>query len=112
MDELNLKDDDPRKISRNDLLWYNQNKKAITTAAATYTIIQNIDILICTATCTVTLPKATRGRELHIKKRFAGTAITVNPNGSETIDGAASLSMTATNEAQWLKAISGNWIVL
>ena len=111
MDELNLKDDDPRKISRNDLLWYNQNKKAITTAAATYTIIQNIDILICTATCTVT-SKATRGRELHIKKRFAGTAITVNPNGSETIDGAASLSMTATNEAQWLKAISGNWIVL
>lgn len=69
------------------------------------------DVIVCGGTTyTVTLPPASgqAGRILYIKRNSSGT-ITVDGNASETIDGAATLSMTTSAQAVALICDGSNW---
>jgi len=70
-------------------------------------------------TVTVTLPLAasTPGKEFFIKKVAAANTLTVNPSGSDTIDGAASLSWTTDDASYTLYSVATTsaayeWLIL
>lgn len=110
MDEPDILNDyRTRHPSRNDLLWYNQIKKPVTISAANYVVSAGEDILYCTATTTVTLPLATRGRELHVIKAFTGGSITLNCSSTNTIMGASALTIIRDYASVYLKVVNGNW---
>ena len=84
-----------------------------TAKTATYTVLPADNIINCTAnTFTVTLPTAVgiTGKRYTVKNVGAGT-ITVDGDGSETIDGAADVTL-----AQWAKTTvvsdGANWITI
>lgn len=65
---------------------------------------------------TINLPAlaaSNRGRVLWIKNK-AGTTndITVTPNGADTIDGAATLTLTPGQSARLLSSGAGDWLVM
>jgi len=85
------------------LKWTNSFLPAITTKTTTYTATSADHTILCDATSdafTVTLPAASSstGIKLHIKKTDpSANTITIDGNGGETIDGAA----TQTLSTQW-----------
>lgn len=81
------------------------------TAVAT-TLTADDFMLNCTGgSFAVNLPTASGipGRPYVIKKSNAGT-ITVTPNGTQTIDGAASLAVTSAAVARLISDDTGNWL--
>ncbi len=75
------------------------------------TLAEYDDIVVCGGTTyTVTLPPASgqAGRVIYVKRTSSGT-ITVDGNGSETIDGALTLSMTTSLQAVILVCDGSNW---
>lgn len=91
----------------------NDQVKAVTNVTATYTILDTDRIVIATANSfTATLPPAgTAGRIVRVKNVASGQTFTVDGDGAETIDGAASKAYT-----QWqgntLMDDGANWITL
>lgn len=69
--------------------------------------------LDCDGTFTVDLPSAVgvKGKVLIIKNSGAGT-ITVDGNGSETIDGAATKSLAVQYEGIKIQSTGANWIIV
>lgn len=60
---------------------------------------------------TVTLPKSGgAGKEFIVFKTHASNTVTINPVGADTINGGASLTITASYGSYWLKAVSGGWV--
>lgn len=103
-DGTNWKSFDPqRRVSRN------------ITGAVTLTTAEVADILTCSGTLpyTVTLPTATtmRGRTLIFKTLVAGT-LTIDGNGAETIDGAATVTITAQYGVLRLYCDGTTWLVV
>lgn len=90
----------PEKVTQQDL-----TKLRIVSKTSVYTVDPNDDVVLCDATggvFTVNLPTAVgiAGVKKTIKKIDAsGNAITVDPNGAQTIDGAA----TQLLSTQWAK---------
>lgn len=89
-----------------------------TTVAATYAVEDDFDVFkadTTSAAFTMTLPKASpqAGRLLYVK-RIDGSAnnLTVDGNGSETIDGAATIILTTQWESRGLFSDGSNWITL
>ncbi len=79
---------------------------------STYTASASDCVINCTSgTFTVNLPTAVgiAGRQYIIKNSGAGT-ITADPNGSETLDGAATASITAGNVLR-IVSDGANWII-
>lgn len=77
--------------------WINKPiRKTITEVSTTYTILSSDDVILADGTFDVTLPSAVglEGKEYVIKNVGSG-AITVYPDGSETIDGSASVSLAS-----------------
>ncbi|MFA5880562.1 MAG: hypothetical protein WC834_00075 [Eubacteriales bacterium] len=61
----------------------------------------------------VTLLATASGSEVTIKKTdSSANAVTIYPNGSETIDGAASVTLTALNDKKILQPVDGGWTVV
>lgn len=84
-----------------------------TAKTTTYTITASDHTVDCTSgTFTVTLPTAVgcQGRIYVVKNSGAGT-ITLDADGSETIDGSASLSLAATN-CYTVQSNGANWIIV
>ena len=80
---------------------------------ATYTVQTTDCVLNCTAgSFTVTLPSAIniQGQTFYIKNSGAGT-ITVDTTGGQTINGLASITISASNVAQIIST-GANWITL
>lgn len=101
-------------LSRDSRLWLEQLEKEtpVTFAMTPYTVATADDILLCNTSggaITVTLPPAGRGRRLTILRITGANNVTVNPSGSDTIDGAASATVTASYTPLRLKATSGGW---
>lgn len=92
--------------------------RPITEAAGTYTATEDDFNILADATAgafTITLPNATTrdGWEYTIKKIDASAfGVTIDGNGSQTIDGV--LTMTLTTQYQKLKIVAhdGNWYVV
>jgi len=100
--------------SKDTLRWLTslETVKQITTA--TYAITEDDDILLADASSismTVTLPPPRNGRKLVISEEPGGShgnTFVVVPNGTETIDGAASINMR--NLTRTFKVFNGNWV--
>lgn len=118
----------PTAGSVSDYEWQRQAKQAldpilagkanVVSKTAAHTAGRGDDVILCDATSaafTITLPLASqyRGLRFTVKKTDAsGNAVTVDGNGSETIDGAANLSLAAQNDAATVISDGTGWQVI
>ncbi len=59
----------------------------------------------------VTLPKSGgSGKEFVVFKTSGLNTLTINPVGSDTVNGSVNYTLTASYGSVWLKAISGGWV--
>ena len=87
---------------------------AYTAVTNTYTVLQADFVVDCTAnTFTVTLPTAAgiTGKQFCVKNSGTGV-ITVDADGSETIDGYANFVLSTKGEAIWVVSDGANWKVI
>jgi len=86
--------------------------KGYSSVNATLTLNETYHVVNCTAnTFTINLPTATDvGREYIIKNSGSGT-ITIDPDGAETIDGAASISLGQFDSVTIIST-GTNWIII
>lgn len=101
-------------LSRDSRLWLEQLEKetSVTFAMTPYAVVSADDILLCNTSggaITVTLPLAARGRRLTILRTTGANNVTVNPSGSDTINGDASATVSSSYAPLRLKATSGGW---
>lgn len=86
-----------------------------TSKAANFTAALTEEILICTAALTASLPAiSTCPLKRYIFKLTTTALVTINPNGADTIDGVASLTLTQTGQFVELVAdlASTKWLVI
>ena len=78
--------------------WWSIATQTTVTAAATITLGDTHNILICSAICTVTLPTAVgiTGRQYNIINSWTAT-VTIDPYSTQTISGDTTLDLTS----QW-----------
>lgn len=92
--------------------------KAIRTITATDSVSTTDSTILCDATAgalTLNLPAASAGnkRVLHVKKIDASAnAVIIDPNGAETIDGAATRALAAQWDAVTLQSNGTAWFVI
>ena len=86
--------------------------QVVQTKTSAYTVLVTDDVIKCTGTFTLTLYTAVGndGRALEIVNRGTGT-ITVDPNGSQTIDGATT-RLVGAGTALRIRSDGANWIVV
>lgn len=90
----------------------------ITAKTATYTVEDGVDVVTGDTTggaFSITLPKAAlhSGRLLVIKRINAGANnLTIDGDGAETIDGAATVALTTQWETRTLTSNGTAWLVL
>lgn len=88
---------------------------AITTKTAAYTATSADDTILCDASggaFTVSLPAAAAvsGKVYVIKKiDSSANAVTIDPNGSETIDGATTNALSSQNQRRHIQSDGTNW---
>lgn len=91
---------------------------AVASKTAAYTATALDDLILCDATSgafTVTLPKAAdnNGKELTVKKTDASAnAVTLDGNGSETIDGAATVALSSRYASRTIRSDGTNWHII
>lgn len=94
--------------------WINKPKRVvISEKSTTYVITSADEVILADGTFDVTLPSAVglEGKEFTVKNIGSGT-ITILPDGSETIDGASSKTLSV--QYDYIKVVSDNvewWIV-
>lgn len=84
---------------------------AYTATALDHTILANA----AGGAFTVTLPKAAdnKGKILCVKRTNSGAnAVTIARQGSDTIDGAATVTLSAQYASRLLQSDGSNWIIL
>jgi hypothetical protein len=104
-----------RVVDHGTLQQLQQLVRETTVDTSPYTITPGDDMLLVdttTGSVTANLPLAKNGRELYFVKLVAGNTMTIQPAGTDTINGAASLAITIRWTAIHLKAIAGGWIIL
>ena len=80
----------------------------------TYTLKTYQQFAVTDVTCTVTLPDATlcRGKIFTVKNADTAATLTLDGNGSQTIDGATTLATSTVNEVIKIISDGANWLVL
>lgn len=86
----------------------------ITTISTTTTLDGTNYTVLCSATLTVNLPAAASntGRVYNIKNIGAAATITIDPNASETIDGATTYTLTTQYQTVTIQCDGSNWFIL
>ena len=87
---------------------------AYTAVTSAYSVQLTDFVIDCTSgTFTVLLPTAVgiSGKQFAIKNSDSGS-ITVDGNGSETIDGALTFVLSTKGEAIWIVSDGANWKVI
>ena len=86
----------------------------ITTIGVTTTLDGTNYTVLCSATLTVNLPAAASntGRIYNIKNIGAAATITIDPNASETIDGATTYTLTTQYESVTIQCDGTAWFIL
>ncbi len=87
---------------------------SITTKTATYTAAEDYTILCSTNSFTINLPAAAScsGRIYVIKNITAATTITVDGNGSETIDGATTQTLIVQYQSMMIQSDGSAWYII
>ena len=99
---------------------YYDNTKPITEVSGAHTLGRDDSLLLVDTTAgsvAITLPESTDDlidvrHTVNIKKTVAANTITLTPSGADTVDGAASMALTAINSAVTLRAVLGGWIAI
>jgi hypothetical protein len=83
-------------------------------AVGTGLLTDGVVLLTGTGTYTWTLPSAAgvAGLKMLFKKTGASGVVTLDGSGAETIDGAATLAITAQNRAVEIMSDGTNWVML
>lgn len=83
-----------------------------TVSTATYTVVEQDDILLCSVNSVVSFPASkANGREIEVVMT-GGNALTVDLAGSDTIFGEGSVLLEIVGTALRFKSISGGWILI
>lgn len=98
--------------------WVDSDSTPVTLSTAVQTTAVDMSptatswLVVCTATLTVTLPTAVglTGKQLIVKNSGVGT-VTVDGDGSELIDGAATQSLSAADSVTVVSTGSG-WVIV
>lgn len=85
-------------------------QKSVSTS--TYTATGEDDYLLCSATTTITLPRAINGTEIEIIKSFAGGYVKIVPSGTDLIMGTTSMTILVQYTACHLKSTSLGWLLV
>ena len=90
---------------------------AVVTKTTTYVITLLDNIILCDASSgafTVTLPPAANGKIVYNIKKIdsSGNIVTIDGDGSETIDGDLTVALTAQYESIPVVSNLSNWSVL
>lgn len=97
-----------------DMVVNYQRGKVQRSVSTNTSLTTNDDLLLVdtsTGNIAVTLPKSgASGKEFVLFKTSGINILTINPVGVDTINGAASLTLTAAFGSYWLKAVSGGWV--
>lgn len=93
-----------------------QSPQTITTVSATRTLLPTETVVLLTGTSTynvaLPLPSAASGIIFRFKKTGASGVVTLTTPGAETIDGAASLDITAQYRSVEILSDGTNWHLL
>ncbi|OQW48868.1 MAG: hypothetical protein A4C66_05940 [Nitrospira sp. HN-bin3] len=83
------------------------NRRLVSAATTLTEWDDSVDVDTTSGNITVTLPPAASvpGKQYHIKKSVAANTLTVDGNGSETIDGAATLAWTTQYQSYLLESV-------
>ncbi len=88
------------------------NVLGITNVTQAYTVLDTDDVVRCNGTFTVTLPAATGSGALYIIKNIDTGIITLDGNGTDTIDGSLTQTITSLCWLTVLDVASGKWDIL
>jgi hypothetical protein len=88
----------------------------VVSKSAAYTATATDYTILCTtgSSYSITLPAASGcpGRIYVIKKMSAANTLTIDPNGAETVDGAATLTVTTQYASYTIQSDGSNWVIL
>lgn len=104
-----------RVLDHGSLQQLQQTVRETSVSTTPYAVTDSDDILLVDtagSSITVNLPRARNGRELYLIKLVAANTMTLQPSGTDTINGAASVAVTIQWTSIKIKAISTGWIVL
>lgn len=106
---MTIKDDGTIDCSGNLLINTTSN---ITAESSNYNVQQSDEFILASGTMTVNLPTAAGipGQVYHIKKLGTGI-LTIEPDGSETIDGDSDFTTSVVYESISIVSHGGNWHV-
>ncbi len=89
------------------------SSSGVTAQTSNYTATLGDDIILCDGTFSVTLPTAIGNKDKEFVIKNIGTGvITVDGNGSETIDGSATVVMAIQYLAHKIVSDNANWWIL
>lgn len=86
---------------------------ALTTKTSNYTLTENDEVVLCSGTFTITLPTAVgkTGKKYYVKNIGTGS-ITIDPNGTETIDSNSTIIIRTRNAALAIVSDNANWRII
>lgn len=90
------------------------NVRNVVSKTTTYTVLATDGLVLCNGTFTVALPSAATvgsNHVVHIKNIGTG-AITIDPNGAQTIDGSATLVLTVQYDCLSICSDGSNWHII
>ncbi len=83
------------------------------TKVASYTATVSDDTILCNGTLTVTLPLAATSDGVRLQIKNIGTGVvTIDGNGSDTIDGNLTITLSVQYEAVELMCIGSAWWIV
>lgn len=102
------------------MIWYDEDANGslaityeISSKTGDYTATSDDDVILCSGTFAVSLPAASgvSGKRFYIKNTGTGS-ITVDPNGSETIDGGEIAVIESQYESITIVCDGSNWHII
>jgi hypothetical protein len=88
------------------------NALTVTTQTTTYNILVTDDLIRCNGTFTVALPAATGTGKPYTIKNVGSGLITIDGNGSDTIDGSLTQSLLSLESLTLVDSATGVWDII
>jgi len=104
---------DPRQIA-SAINYAIRPKTSVVTQSGTYTetATEGDKVILFSGTGTASLPSAVKNIARLTFKLMTADTLTIDPNGAETIDGAATASIAVQYASMTLVSDGSNWVVI